>query len=86
MKSFIYFLLLIAICVTIYVVADDHIRLRDQTLQQTSTTFKVAHSVTSSTKHTQTSAILDSFEANGTEPFWAAQYSGNTLQWQNPDQ
>jgi uncharacterized membrane protein len=29
---------------------------------------------------------LDSFEANGTEPFWAAQYSGNTLQWQNPDQ
>jgi uncharacterized membrane protein len=85
MNNFIHFLLLIAICVTIYVVADDHIGLRDQMLQQISAPFKVAHSVTALPKHSQTNNILNGFEANGTEPFWAAELSGNTLTWQSPD-
>ncbi len=85
MKNLINFLLLIAVVVTVYVVIDDHISLRDETLEENSKTYVLSNRAFRNNKQ-QPSSNLQSFEANGTEPFWAADMSGTTLVWQNPDQ
>jgi uncharacterized membrane protein len=91
MKNLIAFLLLIAVAVTAYVLLDDHFQAEEDSLNSiqydnivTKTTPKPSTGSTA-TGELETASTITAFTANGTEPFWAADFSGSTLAWQSPD-
>ena len=89
MKNLIVFLLLIAVAVTAYVLLDDYFQANEDSFNNMQyeqsiikTPSKLQNMPTStgviSTGIATTTSIISTFTANGTEPFWAADFSGTT--------
>jgi hypothetical protein len=90
MKNLITFLLLIAVAVTAYILLDDRFQAEEDNLNSiqygnVATKITPTSSTGPITDETNIASTITAFTANGTEPFWAAEFSGTTLVWQNPD-
>ncbi len=90
MKNLIVFLLLIVVTVTIYIAISDRVQLEEDVLSSIQfgsiTHLPRPAPILSWVVQAMTWwRIVSGFVANGTEPFWAADFSGTTLLWQSPD-
>ena len=93
-KNLIVFLLLITGAVTAYILLDDYFQANEDSLNsiqygqaiiKTPLTNMPTSSGAISTGTVTTTSTISTFTANGTEPFWAADFSGATLARQSPD-